>query len=146
LTFPLLRLFLLQQTIKSIQRHLHEFLDELAQGEFFELLTSGAVTHARAKLKEVAFTKLNQACVLPTVYGPDYPIQRWRGHRLLAVDSSLVRLPESEELGQPLAGKKLPINTGAPALAIRRLACRWFMICSTELAWTRGWNRARWAR
>ena len=84
LTFPLLMLFLLQQTIKSIQRHLHEFLDELAQGEFFELLTSGAVTHARAKLKEGAFTKLNQACVLPTVYGPDYPIQRWRGHRLLA--------------------------------------------------------------
>ena len=32
LTFPLLMLFLLQQTIKSIQRHLHEFLDELAQG------------------------------------------------------------------------------------------------------------------
>ena len=26
LTFPLLMLFLLQQTVKSIQRHLHEFL------------------------------------------------------------------------------------------------------------------------
>jgi len=48
LTFPLLMLFLLQQTLKSIQRHLHEFLDELAQGEIFEPLTSGAVTHARA--------------------------------------------------------------------------------------------------
>jgi hypothetical protein len=33
-------LFLLQQTIKSIQRHLHEFLDELAQGEIFEPLES----------------------------------------------------------------------------------------------------------
>jgi hypothetical protein len=146
LTFPLLMLFLLQQTIKSIQRHLHEFLDELAQGEIFEPLTSGAVTHARAKLKETAFTELNRDCVLPTVYGPEHPIRRWRGHRLLGVDSSLVRLPESPELGQPSAGKKPPTNTGAPALAIQRLVCRWFMICSTALAWTHGWNPARWAR
>ena len=106
LTFPLLMLFLLQQTIKSIQRHLHEFLDELAQGEIFEPLTSGAVTHARAKLKESAFTELNRECVLPTVYGPEHPIQRWRGHRLIGVDSSLVRLPESEELGQTFGWKE----------------------------------------
>jgi hypothetical protein len=106
LTFPLLMLFLLQQTLKSIQRHLHEFLDELAQGEIFEPLTSGAVTHARAKLKESAFTELNRECVLPTVYGPEHPIQRWRGHRLMGVDSSLVRLPESEELGQTFGWKE----------------------------------------
>src|SRR5438552_8429370 len=83
LTFPLLMLFVLQQTIKSIQRHLHEFLDELAQGQIFESVTSGAVTHARAKLKESAFIELNRDCVLHTVYGPEHPIQRWRQHRLL---------------------------------------------------------------
>ncbi len=33
LTFPVMMLFILQKTIKSIQRHLHEFLDELAQGQ-----------------------------------------------------------------------------------------------------------------
>ena len=65
LTFPLLMLFLLQQTVKSIQRHLHEFLDDLAQGQLFEPVTSGAVTHARAKLKESAFSELNRDCVLP---------------------------------------------------------------------------------
>ena len=64
LTFPLLMLFVLQQTVKSIQRHLHEFLDELAQGQLFEPVTSGAVTHARAKLKESAFSELNRDCVL----------------------------------------------------------------------------------
>src|ERR1035438_5470169 len=79
LTLPLLMLFLLQQTLKLIQRHLHEFLDELAQGEIFEPLTSGAVTHARAKLKESAFSDLNRECVLPTAYGPEHSIQRWRG-------------------------------------------------------------------
>ena len=113
LTFPLLMLFLLQQTLKSIQRHLHEFLDELAQGEIFEPLTSGAVTHARAKLKESAFTELNRECVLPTVYGPEHPIQRWRGHRLIGVDGSLVRLPESEELGQTFGWKEASNQHGS---------------------------------
>ena len=32
LTFPVVMLFILQKTVKSIQRHLHEFLDELAGG------------------------------------------------------------------------------------------------------------------
>ena len=74
LTFPLLMLFVLQQTVKSIQRHLHEFLDDLAQGQIFEPVTSGAVTHARAKLKASAFTELNRDCVLSTVYGPEHPL------------------------------------------------------------------------
>lgn len=106
LTFPLLMLFVLQQTVKSIQRHLHEFLDELAQGQIFEPVTSGAVTHARAKLKESAFIELNRDCVLPAIYGPEHSIRRWRGHRLLGVDSSLVRLPDSAELGQAFGWKE----------------------------------------
>src|SRR5450755_416802 len=113
LTFPVLMLFVLQQTVKSIQRHLHEFLDNLAQGEIFEPVTSGAVTHARAKLKESAFIELNRDCVLPTIYGPEHPIQRWRGHRLLGVDSSLVRLPDSEELGQTFGWKEAANQHGA---------------------------------
>ncbi len=113
LTFPLLMLFVLQQTVKSIQRHLHEFLDELAQGEIFEPVTSGAVTHARAKLKEGAFIEMNRDCVLPTIYGPEHPIHRWRGHRLVGVDSSLVRLPDSQELGQTFGWKEAANQNGA---------------------------------
>jgi hypothetical protein len=113
LTFPVLMLFILQKTIKSIQRHLHEFLDELAQGEIFEPVTTGAVTHARAKLKDSAFIELNRDCVLPAVYGSERPIQRWRGHRLFGVDSSLVRLPDSEELGQAFGWKESSNQNGA---------------------------------
>src|SRR6266851_5044642 len=96
LTFPLVMLFVLQKTVKSIQRHLHEFLDELAQGELFEPVTAGAWTHARAKLKHTAFIELDHEIVLPAIYGsrPVRPLQRWRGHRLLGVDSSAVRLPD----------------------------------------------------
>jgi hypothetical protein len=113
LTFPLLMLFVLPQTIKSIPRHLHEFLDELAQGEIFEPITSGAVTHARAKLKESAFIELNQDCVLPAIYGAERPVHRWRGHRLVGVDSSLVRLPDTPELGAVFGWKEAANQHGA---------------------------------
>jgi hypothetical protein len=113
LTFPVLMLFILQKTVKSIQRHLHEFLDDLAHGEILAPVTSAAVTHARAKLKDSAFVELNRDCVLPTVYSPEHPIQRWRDHRLLGVDSSLARLPESQELGQAFGWKETSNQNGA---------------------------------
>jgi len=112
LTFPRLMLFLLQQTVKSIQRHLHEFLDDLAQGQPFEPVTSGAVIHARAKLKESAFSELNRDCVLPALYHSEHPVRRWRGHRLVGFDSSLVRLPESEELGQAFGWQAVSNQNG----------------------------------
>jgi hypothetical protein len=95
LTFPVVMLCTLQKTIKSLQRHLHELLDELAEGELFEPVTAGAFTHARAKLKHTAFIELNRECVLPAIYGaePARPLHSWRGHRLLGIDSSTVRLP-----------------------------------------------------
>lgn len=113
LSFTVVMLFILQKTVKSIQRHLHEFLDELAQEEIFEPVTSGAVTHARAKLKDSAFIELNRDCVLPVVYGAERPVQRWRGHRLLGIDSSLLRLPESQELGQEFGWKEVTNQNGA---------------------------------
>src|SRR6266481_5455564 len=68
LTFPVVMLFILQKTVKSLQRHLHEFLNELAQGELFEPLTAGAITKARAKLKHTAFIELNETTVVPWSY------------------------------------------------------------------------------
>lgn len=100
LTFPIVMLFALQKTVKSIQRHLHEFLDQLAGDSLFEPVTPGAWTHARAKLKHTAFIELNVGSVLPMIYGPEQSqsLQRWHGHRLLGVDSSLLRLPDHQEL------------------------------------------------
>jgi hypothetical protein len=92
LTFPVLMLLLLQKSLKSLQTHLHEFLGRLA---------GGALTPARAKRRASAFAELNQT-VLATVYGPARSalVQRWQGHRLLAVDSSLVHLPSGDGLGE----------------------------------------------
>jgi len=101
LTFPVLMLLLLQKSLKSLQAHLHEFCDQLAPGGAGLRLSGGALTHARAKLRASAFVELNQG-VLATVYGPAHAalVQRWHGHRLLSVDSSLVRLPGSVALGK----------------------------------------------
>ena len=118
LTFPVVMLFILQKTVKSIQRHLHEFLDELSGGSVFEPVTPGAFTHARAKLKHTAFIELNRYGVLPTVYGPGsaHPLQRWRGHRLLGIDSSLLRLPNHEELFGPFAKVEVSNSLGKTGL------------------------------
>jgi len=101
LTFPVLMLLLLQKSLKSLQTHLHEFLSQLADDAHAVGLSSGALTHARAKLRASAFTELNQT-VLDAVYGSEHAalVQRWHGHRLLAVDSSLLRLPKSDALGE----------------------------------------------
>src|SRR5213593_640285 len=82
LTFPVVMLFTLQKTVKSIQRHLHEFLDQLAGEDLFEPVTPSAWTHARAKLKHTAFIELNRGSVLPVLYGCEHgqSIRRWRGH------------------------------------------------------------------
>lgn len=101
LTFPVLMLLLLQKSLKSLQAHLREFLGQLAAGAHAADLSGGALTHARAKLRASAFAELNETA-LATVYGPQHAalVQRWHGHRLLSVDSSLVRLPASAALGE----------------------------------------------
>ena len=100
LTFPVVMLFVLQKTVKSIQNHLHEFFRELAGEEVFVPVTTGAWTHARAKLKHTAFIELNEQILLPVLYSPQrqQPLRRWHGHRLLGIDSSVLRLPNSQEL------------------------------------------------
>lgn len=101
LTFPVLMLLLLQKSLKSLQAHAQEFFWQLSQGVAPPALSAGAITHARAKLRPSAFVELNQS-VLHTVYGPAQAplVQRWHGHRLLSVDSSLVRLPSHVAVGE----------------------------------------------
>lgn len=101
LTFPVLMLLLLQKSLKSLQCHVHEFLGQLADGAV-RTISGGALTHARAKLRASAFVELNESAVLATVYGPEHAelVQRWHGHRLLGVDSSLLRLPGHAAVGE----------------------------------------------
>ena len=49
LTFPVVMLFVLQKTVKSIQRHLHEFLGELAAGRLKVPRARQLPRHAKAR-------------------------------------------------------------------------------------------------
>jgi hypothetical protein len=102
LTFPVVMLFVLQKTVKSVQNHLHAFFNQLAGGEVFESVSPGAWTHARAKFKHTAFVELNEEVVLPLLTNdqPGKELRLWHGHRLVGIDGSLLRLPNSEELLQ----------------------------------------------
>lgn len=95
LTFPVVMLFLLQKTTRSVQRHLHSFLLQLWPQSPDRSVTPGGWTQARAKLSHTAFIALNQEVLLPCFYAPEQaaPRRLWRGHRLLGCDGSLLRLP-----------------------------------------------------
>src|ERR1043165_2243473 len=98
LTFSVL--LLLQKSLKSLQLRLHELLSHW--GQQTRSLSAGAVTHARAKLCASVFEELNEQTLLPLVYGREHTelVERWRGHRLVSIDSSVVRLPQTEGVAE----------------------------------------------
>jgi hypothetical protein len=92
--------FLMQKTVRSVQLHLHEFFDRL--GEQLEPVSASAWSQARLKLGHTVFLELNQRAIMGPVYaaGSDFGVERWRGHRLVAIDSSLIHLPNTEVVGR----------------------------------------------
>jgi len=102
LTFPVVLLFLLQKTTKSVQRHLHSFFHQLRPQPNMSTVTGGAWTQARAKLSHTACIELNQEVLLPCFYAPAQARHRrtWHGHRLLGCDGSLLRLPSHPSVSE----------------------------------------------
>jgi hypothetical protein len=92
--------FLLQKTVRSVQLHLNEFFDRL--GQRLEPVSASAWSQARLKLSHTAFLELNQKAILERVYasGSGFGVEGWRGHRLVGIDSSLIHLPNTEEVGR----------------------------------------------
>jgi hypothetical protein len=92
--------FLLEKTVRSVQLHVHEFFARL--GENRAPITASAWSQARLKLRHTAFVELNQRAILEPVYarGSAFEVKRWRGHRVVAIDSSLLHLPNTEAVGR----------------------------------------------
>lgn len=100
LSFANVIVMLLQKTVRSIQCHLHDFFDAL--GGAGDSAGASSWSEARLKLKHTAFIELNQRAVLDLAYGGQtgFEVRRWKGHRLLAMDTSLTRLPNQEQIGE----------------------------------------------
>ncbi|PCJ34263.1 MAG: hypothetical protein COA99_14825, partial [Moraxellaceae bacterium] len=81
----------------SLQSELNRFFQVVHDCPVaLQSVTAAAFCKARKKFSHSAFKSLNQTLV-ETFYGTA-KINRWKGFRLLAVDGSVVKLPESQEL------------------------------------------------
>jgi hypothetical protein len=98
LPFSTMAVLILQKSVKSLQVKLNEFFDHIQDST----VTAGAYTQARANLSPLLFKDLNRECYTEGWYA-DGVYKRYKGHRLLAIDGSKIRLPESasvrEEFG-----------------------------------------------
>ena len=118
LPFPHVMLLVLRKSLKSLQLHLHEFFERLAGGAARGAVTPGAWTRARAKLRHTAFVELNDAAILAPLEAEPACLARWNGHRLLAVDSSLLRLPDSAAIWAHFGGQEAANQSGPCAVRV----------------------------
>jgi hypothetical protein len=97
LTFPRLITFMLNMVNGSLQSELNRFFQVVHDCPVaVQSVTAAALCKARKKFSHTAFKALNQTLV-QTFYD-SANIKRWKGFRLLAVDGSVVQLPEKSEL------------------------------------------------
>ena len=94
LPFKSILQLILRKSVKPLQLVLNEWTDTLD----YEISAS-ALTQARRNLKHTAFIELLEECVVKVMYSSD-DYQKYKGHRLLAVDGTSLRLPTTPELSE----------------------------------------------
>lgn len=94
LPFDVVLKLLLRKSVKSLQLVLNEWCRNLDKS-----ISASALSQARQKFAHTAFIELLEECVVKPMY-KDGGHKRFKGHRLLAIDGSTLRLPTSKELIQ----------------------------------------------
>ena len=112
LTLSMLVICLAQGFIKGLQSELDDFFGRLGdQAAFVRAVTKSAFSQARKKLNPSAFKALNS--LLLDRWYQSVEVPRWHGFRLLAADSTTLRvpgLPETiDEFGLHGGGKGAPV-------------------------------------
>jgi hypothetical protein len=95
LTFVVMILLLLRKSAKSIQSVVNEFFLLLG----IESVTGAAFSRARAHIRHTAFIELNEKAVVEVMYR-DGQYLRYKRFRMLAIDGSKIRLPETQEINE----------------------------------------------
>lgn len=93
LGFVNVALTLLRRSVRSLQIVLNEFS---RKGEIAPV-TASAFSQARKKLKHTAFIELLRDCLIEPFYR-DGDYEKFKGRRILAIDGSALRLPNTEEI------------------------------------------------
>ena len=92
LPFSTVLAIVLRKSVKSLQVVLNEWCRGSA-----ETISASALSQARQKFSHTAFIELLEECVVKPTYATG-KFEKYRGHRLLAIDGSTLRLPTSREL------------------------------------------------
>jgi len=95
LTFVFVILLLLRKSAKSIQCVVNELFMVLG----LESVTAAAFSQARKRIRHTAFIELNEQAIVNVMYR-DGEYLRYKGFRVLAIDGSKIRLPETEEINK----------------------------------------------
>jgi len=99
LTFPIMVMFLLNMVKHALQDELDEFFKVLQGGKVARrIVTKGAFSQARQKLKHTAFIELNDEQVA-YFYQRAEP-RRWHNLRTFAIDGSMGDLPNTQEISE----------------------------------------------
>lgn len=92
LGFSDLVVLIIQKTIKSLQIKLNEYSDRFAGGS----ISASAFVQARSKLSYRFFKEASSEYV--AAFYEEEVTQKYKGYRVLAVDGTQIRLPDSEEI------------------------------------------------
>lgn len=98
---------------KSYQIELDQFCKSLLDEDYdIRSVTKGALTQARSKLNPWAFQRLSEVAV-ETFYTHS-PYNVWRGMRVLAVDGTRLKLPNSDSIRKEFGEHKVGRNADTP--------------------------------
>lgn len=84
-------------------------VNELLMMLGIESATSAAFSQARARIRHTAFIELNEKAVVEVMYRNEHYL-RYKQFRLLAVDGSKIRLPETVEINEAFG--QIPYTNG----------------------------------
>lgn len=100
----------------SYQREINSFCKKIVEQDYnIRQVTAGALTQARAKLNPWAFQRLSEV-IIDSFY-EDAPYNDWKGHRLLAVDGSVLNLPKSQSIIKEFGHEKNNQNDRLQSMA-----------------------------
>jgi len=99
LPFPIMMLFLMNLLKGSIQDELDHFFKAIKGMDVaMRIVTKSAFCRARKKIKYQAFVELTQHIV--SFFYEHFSIDTWQGFRLLAIDSSTIKLPDNKQVAE----------------------------------------------
>jgi len=112
LTFPLLLTVILRKSVKSLQLVLNELTQELGRSP----VSHSALSKARSRLKHTVFIELNQKAIVEVFYEED-SYKKYKGFRLLGIDGSKIRLPDTKEMVAEFGSISFNAGQGTPEVS-----------------------------